>query len=129
MNSNYQKAIIDDICMELGLIHITPLWGLDPYELLRSEISVLGFIITAIQSYGLNPKWLGVRLNKNLIDEFLDNCVKYNISPVGEGGEYETFVTESPLFNGRKICIVSSRRIWNEYHWVGYLFIDNAMVC
>lgn len=129
VQSAYQKAIIDDICRGLGLTHIAPLWREDPRRLLEEEVKVLGFIITAIQAYGLSPKWLGMRLETSNIREFLEECNRHGINPVGDGGEFETLVTESPLFNGRKLCIRASRRYWNPYHWLGYLTIDEIMIC
>lgn len=127
--SNYQKSILDKLCGKLGLIHLTPLWGYDPYLLLYEEAKAMEFIITALQAYGLSSKWLGSRIDLNNLEDFIATCRKYSINSVGEGGEFETFVTSSPLFHGKKICVKSSRKIWYPNQWVGYLIIDEAEIC
>jgi len=127
--SNYQKVVIDRVCSELGMIHVTPVWGVNPYELLKSELSVLNAIIVAIQAYGLDERWLGEVLDIGKLDEFVNVCREYGINPVGEGGEFETFVISSPLFRGRRVCVGSIRKVWNPYHYVGYAIIDDAYIC
>ncbi len=127
--SNYQRSVLDRLCSELGLIHLTPLWGYDPYLLLHEEVKTMEFIITALQAYGLNVKWLGSRIDLSNLEDFLHIARKYGVNPVGEGGEFETFVTSSPLFRGGKVCIKSSRKVWYPNHWVGYLIIDDAEIC
>jgi len=129
ISSNYQKKVIDSLCNELNLIHITPLWGLNNYELLKTEVKLLEFIIVAIQAYGLDTKWLGEKLTINNINEFINICDKFGINPVGEGGEFETFVVSSPLFDNKRICIKSCRKVWYPNQWVGYLIIENAELC
>jgi uncharacterized protein (TIGR00290 family) len=129
VSSNYQKKVIDSLCSELNLTHITPLWGLNSYELLKTEVKLLEFVVVAIQAYGLDIRWLGERLTVNNINEFISVCNRFSINPVGEGGEFETFVTSSPLFNNRKICIKSSKKVWYPNQWVGYLIIEDAELC
>ncbi len=129
VGSRYQKAIVDRLCEEAGLVHVAPLWSYDPYTLLQEEVRTVGFIITALQAYGLGIKWLGSEINLSNLEEFMDVCRRYSINPVGEGGEFETFVTSSPLFRGRRVCIKSGRKVWYPSHWVGYLIIEEAEIC
>ncbi|MEM1897530.1 MAG: diphthine--ammonia ligase [Sulfolobales archaeon] len=127
--SNYQKSVVDRLCSELGLTHITPLWGYDPYTLLFEELRTTEFVITALQAYGLDVKWLGSKIDLSNVEDFIAMCRKYNVNLVGEGGEFETFVTSSPLFQGRRICIKSSRKVWYPNYWTGYLIIEEAEIC
>ncbi|MEM0454151.1 MAG: diphthine--ammonia ligase [Sulfolobales archaeon] len=127
--SNYQKTIVDRLCNALGIIHVTPLWNYDPRTLLYEEVRSLGFIITAIQAYGLGIEWLGNLINLDNIEMFVRTCLKYGINFVGEGGEFETYVVSSPLFNNKKVCVRSSKKVWYPNHWVGYLVIEDAEVC
>lgn len=127
--SNYQKSRVDSICSDLDMVHVTPLWSYDPHTLLLEEVRSLGFIITAIQAYGLNSTWLGSVLNLNNLESFVSNCIKHGINFVGEGGEFETYVIKSPLFGQRSICVRSSRKVWHPNHWVGYLIIEDAGIC
>lgn len=129
VQSTYQKKVLDSVCKDLSLIHVTPLWGMNPQELLKEEVGSLGFMITAINAYGLSPKWLGMKLSSGNVEEFLRECIKHGINPVGEGGEYETLVLESPLFNNKRLCVISSKTHWHPYQWSGYLTIDEISIC
>jgi len=124
--SMYQKKRIDKIAEELGVKHIAPLWGRDQEELVRSEARTLRFIITAVQAYGLTEKWLGAEITGDNIDEFLDTCRRYSISPVGEGGEFETFVIDSPLMK-KRVSIRKGKRIWHPAGY-GYFIIEDALL-
>ncbi len=122
--SMYQKKRIDNIAEKLGVKHIAPLWGRDQEELVRSEARTLRFIITAVQAYGLTEKWLGTEITSDNIGEFLDTCRKYSISPVGEGGEFETFVIDSPLMK-KRVSIRKGKKIWFPAGY-GYFIIEDA---
>ncbi len=124
--STYQKKRIDRIAENLGIKHIAPLWGLNQEELVRKEAETLEFIITAVQAYGLTEKWLGTKISRDNIEEFLATCNKYSISPVGEGGEFETFVINSPIMK-KRISIVRSRKIWFPAGY-GYFIIEDAVL-
>ncbi len=124
--SKYQKKRIDYIANKLGIKHYAPLWGSNPEELLLKEAETLDFIITAVQAYGLTEKWLGVKLAKDNIEEFLRICRKYQISPVGEGGEFETFVVDSPLMS-KRIRIRKAQKIWYPQGY-GYYIIEDAVL-
>jgi len=116
--SQYQKARVDALADELGIKHLAPLWGRNQETLLMEEISELDVIITAIQAYGLGQKWLGKLLSKRVVKEFLDLCRKYGISPVGEGGEFETLVLSSPLFKGKGLRIRKAEiRYYPQHFW------------
>jgi len=97
--SNYQRSRIEKICKKLNLKSIIPLWQKDEFEylndLLKDEFSV---IITAVAAYPLNGSWLGRKINQAFIEDVKDLHEKYKIHPAGEGGEFETFVIDCPLF-------------------------------
>ena len=127
--SSFQKKILDDIASRHGLIHCAPLWQMDQESLLREEVEKLkiSFIIVAAQAMGLDERWVGrIISSKEDVDELIRLSKKYMFSPVGEGGEYESFVISSPLFEGRKID-VRGRKIWFKAGW-GYYYIDEIKI-
>jgi len=124
ISSNYQKKRIDQICKELNLASITPLWGHDPVELLREMTSAgLEIIITSVSAQGFDESWLGRKIDEKAICDLSKLNRKYGINPSGEGGEYESFVVNAPLFK-KRIEPVETERVWKGTN--GYLLIKRA---
>lgn len=122
--STYQKNNIDAICRELGLTHFTPLWGREPLELLRELIAAdFETIITAVAAEGFTEKWLGRKLDEGCIADLVKLHDKYKINISGEGGEYETFVMDAPLFKS-KIEVVEAEKTWRGTS--GYYLVKRA---
>jgi len=97
--SNYQKSRIENICKKLNLECFNPLWHKNEFEYLNELVDKkFKVIITGIFAYPLNKSWLGKIINKKFIDEVQILKDKYKIHPAGEGGEFETFVLDCPLF-------------------------------
>lgn len=100
VKSSYQAARFAAVCRELGLECINPLWGTNEVELLREVVGRgVEAIITRVAGYPLSKSLLGRRIDWELV-ELLAHLGRY-INPSGEGGEYETFVLDSPLFKKR----------------------------
>ena len=118
--SSYQKDRVDRVCRELGLTHVSPLWGRDRVELLM-QILVEGMrvIVTAVAAYGLDESWLGRELNLEAIFQLLRLRKDYGVDPCGEGGEYESLVVDAPWFS-HKIEISKAEKTWDgvsgRYH-------------
>jgi len=121
--SEYQKTRVDNICNKIGLKSFAPLWLKDPEFLVRLQIE-LGFeiVITAVMAQGFSESWLGRRLDLGCLQDILHLNQKYGVHISGEGGEYETFVTFSPLFKS-KITILEANREWNAESLHGILDI------
>jgi diphthine-ammonia ligase len=124
--SDYQWARLNEIGHRLGLPCLTPLWRVDPERVLRDELaSGLKFMIVAAQSEGLNAKWLGHTFDEPFLERLVAQAREFRFNVAGEGGEYETLVTDGPLF---------SRRIRVEaYHVVegessSYFVVDEAVL-
>jgi len=124
--SRYQKERVDMLAKELGLKHYAPLWGADQGKLFLEEASTLGFLITAVQAYGLSSELLGRLITPSLAVKLLSRFKRYSISPVGEGGEFETFVISSPLFKGRSIAVRKASMTWNPNTFTGYYVIEDV---
>ncbi len=122
--SQYQKKRIDRICQELNLKSIAPLWHENPQKLL-AEIVSLSFevLIVGVYAYGFNVTWLGRKINQKTISDLIKLNKKYQISLVGEGGEYETLVLNTPFFK-KRIQLVQTERMWEDHS--GCLIVKKA---
>ena len=124
ISSEYQRKRISNICEELELKSITPLWGNEPINLLR-ELVALNFKTQIIGAYanGFDESWLGRQIDAQTISDLLDLNKKFEISIVGEGGEYETLVLDAPFFQ-KKIVLLQTRKVWMNQS--GYLHVEKA---
>lgn len=122
--STYQKTRIEQICKQLKLKCITPLWQENPQKILI-EILDLKFevIITGVYAYGFSVEWLGRKIDEDTVKALIELNRQYGVSIVGEGGEYETLVLNAPFFK-RKITIVEAERIWKNQR--GYFLVKKA---
>jgi asparagine synthase (glutamine-hydrolysing) len=99
VKSEYQASRIRKICDKFGLQCINPLWQKDQFELLHELIEKkFKVIVTGVFAYPLDESWLGREINEEFVIEVKKLNKKYNINPAGEGGEFETFVLDCPLF-------------------------------
>jgi predicted ATP pyrophosphatase (TIGR00289 family) len=122
--SGYQKSRIDRVCREVGKKSIAPLWHGNPFRLMRELIDLrFEIIIVGVYAYGFDQNWLGRRIDRSTLDELVELKKKYQISIIGEGGEYETFVLYAPYFK-KRIQIVDTEVIWDNGS--GYLSIKRA---
>lgn len=124
--SKYQKERIEEVCKKLNLRSFTPLWHQDPIKLLE-ELLHLKFkvIFTGVSAYGFTEKWLGRPMSTESIRALIDLKNKYQISPVGEGGEYETLVLDAPFFK-KRIRLVETEIVWEKQG--GYLHVKEAVL-
>jgi diphthine-ammonia ligase len=111
--SKYQKNNIDKICEELGLASLAPLWGREQVELIH-EMLRAGFeiIITSVAAQGLDENWLGRKLDEKALERLVELREKYEVNPIGEGGEYESLVLDAPFFKS-KIEVLEAEKIWH----------------
>ena len=124
LDSRYQRTRIDDICRDLGLESISPHWGRETGVYLEELINA-GFevIITSVAAEGLGEEWLGRRLDHEALKDLAKLQKKYGIHRGGEGGEYESFVLDCPIFR-KKIRVISARKEWDGVS--GHYVIENA---
>lgn len=109
--SNYQKERIENICKELSLKSISPLWHMDQELEMRTIIkNNFKIIFSSIAAYGFNKDWLGKTITDQDIDKLVELNKKYQINIAGEGGEFESLVLDCPLFK-KQIEILDSEII------------------
>jgi asparagine synthase (glutamine-hydrolysing) len=100
VESAYQASRVQKICDNLNLDCFNPLWQKDQFELLNDLIkNNFKIIITGVFAYPLDGSWLGKEINQEFIIQVTKLFKSYKINPAGEGGEFETFVLECPLFS------------------------------
>ncbi len=111
--SVYQATRIQKICDKLDIECFNPLWMKDEItylnELLKNNFKI---IITAVAAYPLDKNWVGREINKDFIKEVKELKDKYKIHPAGEGGEFETFVLNCPMF--KKELKIANKKISGE---------------
>ena len=106
IKSVYQSSRIQKICDKLKIECFNPLWQIDEIkyleELVKNKFKV---IITGVFAYPLGSSWLGKEIDLKFIQEVKELNKKFQIHPAGEGGEFETFVLDCPMFsNALKIA-------------------------
>lgn len=112
--STYQRDRIEKISDELGLKVFSPLWHKIQSEEVKELINLgIKAIITKVAASGLNKSFLGKTLNNELLHKLNSLTVKINVA--GEGGEYETFVLDAPLFKKKIEIVESETKMQNEF--------------
>ncbi len=122
--SSYQKERIDRICNKLGIKSIAPLWHQDPLNIMKELIDLkFKVIIIGVYAYGLDQTWLGREINTETLEQLVELHEKYQISLVGEGGEYESLVLDAPIFR-KRIEIVQAEATYENLS--GILVVKEA---
>ena len=116
VESNYQKTRIDNICAQLNLKSLAPLWRKDPLVMLR-EMFELKFdvVIVGVYAHGFDDKWLGRKIDEQAVEDLMFLNRSYGVSLAGEGGEYESLVLDCPLFSKGIKILKSSISKENDY--------------
>lgn len=122
VRSVYQATRFQRACDKLDLWCFNPLWLMDEEKVVKEVIS-LGFktIITRLAVYPFDAKFLGGSLD----EEFVRYLKRIRANIVGEGGEYETLVTQMPLFK-KEIRIIECERILGENE--GEILVKRAVL-
>ncbi len=114
--STYQRDRVQLITEILGVKSLTPIWHTDQEQMIRAMIKKnYEFLIVKTCAEGIH-RFIGKIITKDNIEEFLRITNKYRISPVGEGGEYESLLLKAPFFNGYiKIKDLEIRKEEDQY--------------
>ncbi|MFP4655519.1 MAG: diphthine--ammonia ligase [Methanohalobium sp.] len=125
LHSSYQKERIEKICNELGLEVLSPLWHIDQESEMRKLIELgFEFIFSSIAAYGLNRDWLGKVITDKQINKLVRLNEKVGLNIAGEGGEFESFVIESPMYNKR--IEIMDYEIVERDEYTAHLIIKDA---
>ena len=110
--SDYQWSRINGICHRLGRPLFSPIWRKDQRMLVEDMLSA-GFriIITGVYAHGFDESWLGLEIDREVLDRLRRLERRYGVSVSGEGGEIETFVVDGPCFS-RAVDVREASREW-----------------
>jgi diphthine-ammonia ligase len=112
--SKYQKERVENVCKELDLKLVAPLWGKEPEELLRSMLEEdFEIMITAVAADGFDESWLGRIIDEKCLQDLVELNKKHGINVCGEGGEFETLVLDCPLFS-KRLEITKAEKVWKD---------------
>lgn len=99
LHSVYQAERIQKICDNLGLKCYNPLWHKDEISYLHELVDAkFKIMIIGVFAYPLNEKWPGRIIDNSFINDVTKLKDRYKIHAAGEGGEFESFVLNCPLF-------------------------------
>ena len=117
VESNYQKSRIENICRDFKLKCFNPIWKKNQIKILKELIENNFFVtIIGVFAYPLNEDWLGRKIDDSFIKDMIELNEKYKINPAGEGGEYETFVLNCPIFK-RELKIIKKEISGSKNSW------------
>ncbi|MFO8016139.1 MAG: diphthine--ammonia ligase [Candidatus Woesearchaeota archaeon] len=112
--SRYQHDRVTAIADELKINVFSPLWQAGPEQYMKDLVSA-GFevIIASISAEGLTKDMLGKRIDSSMISTLSELNKKTGVHIAGEGGEYESFVIDGPVFK-KKLSITDSEIVMEK---------------
>ncbi|MEK6741961.1 MAG: diphthine--ammonia ligase [Nanoarchaeota archaeon] len=117
LHSDYQSSRIKKICDNLKITCMNPLWHKDEFEYLNELIkNKFRVIITGVSAYPLGASWLGREIDDKFIEDVRELHKKYKIHPAGEGGEFESFVLDCPLFK-KPLKVTGANFSGEDHSW------------
>ena len=110
---------VERVCRDLTIVPVEPLWDIPPLQVAEEFID-LGFkaIVVSCKADRPGKDFIGRYFDKEMLKE----CVRMDICPCGENGEFHTLVIDGPPFR-RRIDIVESEPILKEGFWKHW-FLD-----
>jgi diphthine-ammonia ligase len=100
--SDYQRLLFGMMGDEYGVFVYNPLWRINQERYLLELIeNGIEFILISINTYGLDPRFLGRVIDRDDAEEIIARARRYGFNPSFEGGEAETLVVNAPLFRRR----------------------------
>jgi len=102
VESEFQHSRVGEMADRLGIQTFAPLWQRNPRDV-AAEMLAAGFEVTIVQvaAAGLDESWLGRTLDADAIADLDELHDRYGVHLLGEGGEFETFVTDGPHMDQR----------------------------
>lgn len=127
VGSQYQKERVEAICADLNLKSIAPLWHRPQQELVEEMIGA-GFVfkIVAVAGMGLGKELLGKDYDKDLLKKLISAHERFGVHIAGEGGEFESLVTDCPLFKKRLMIDKAQAEMAGE--WEGLWRVEKAHI-
>ncbi|KAJ2061709.1 diphthine--ammonia ligase [Coemansia sp. S146] len=99
--SSYQANRVQHVCDRLGLTMLAYLWHREQVGLLREMVhNGVEAILIKVAAMGLGKDDLGNTL-KQAMPKLISLSEKHGVHACGEGGEFESFTLDCPLFKRR----------------------------
>ena len=123
--SSYQRERFEKVADKLGLKVFSPLWHKNQEEEMREIVNDnFKIIFSSVAAEGLNEKWLGKIITNKDIDRLVELNKKIGLNIAGEGGEFESFVLDCPLF--KKEIKITKSKIVKESDLNYFYFIEKT---
>ncbi len=107
--SDFQRLRFNWVAGDCGLRVYSPLWHLRPERYTRKIVEDgFRFMIVSAGVYELRD-WVGREVGPENVEELIEVAREGRFHPAGEGGEYETFVTDAPFFP-KRITVKGERK-------------------
>jgi len=112
--SKYQYNRIKSIADALKLETIIPYWNIDA-EKYWNLLLAAGFkiMIIGVACEGLGKEWLGKIITHETLKDLKKLSEKHTFHLAGEGGEFESFVLDCPIFK-KSLEIRDAETVWNR---------------
>ena len=121
-----QISEIEAVATKFGIDIIIPHQNYTSKELLDAEVeSGFKIMITDVATDGLGQDWIGRVLDSDSLKELKLQAQKFGFDELGEGGSYNSFVVDGPIFK-KKIDFIEAQKVCDEKTSSGYLEVKNA---
>ena len=116
LRSGFQRRVFGDLCDRHSLEAVEPLWGRRDGYLRDVMEAGIRFVVVGVSAGGLDGSWLGRTLAPRDADRLEALAASHGFAADFEGGEAETLVVDSPLFEfGIVLC---GNPVWDGYRGV-----------
>lgn len=100
IKSVYQASRVQEICFDLGIEVFNPLWQREEETYMKELIgNKFEIIIVGVFAYPFDKSWVFRKIDEIVLEELERLNEKYKINVAGEGGEFESFVLNCPLYS------------------------------
>lgn len=128
--SNYQRHRVENVCYRLGLVSLAYLWHRPAREILdMADALCVKAILVKTASGGLIPQLLLGKTLKEVRPTLEKMEKRFGGHMAGEGGEFESFVLDCPLFLKTRLIVESMKVVMvddNEYSPSGHLRLESV---
>ena len=113
IKSVYQASRIQKICDELNMECFNPLWQIEEEKYVEELISKkFEIVVVGVFAFPFDESWLFRKIDATFLKELKMLNAKYGINVAGEGGEFETFVLNCPLY--KKKLQIKNKKVLKE---------------
>lgn len=104
--SEYQRVRLDHACERAGIKCFSPLWHKNQESLFKAYLEHgFKFVFSGVYALGFDQSWVGRLIGHEDLEKLVKLNRKYGVSVLGEGGEYESLVVDSPLFHYKRLRV------------------------